>query len=365
MKTQKSCILFAFLLVFFLFACTRQTRSLPTVSSVKENNYENFVYLFPPQKLTEIFHFDTQTGIAQKLTDTGGMVIDYAINSQNSDIVYSVINEFGGADIWLLNWMQNKASKLVDCNEDICTDVRISPDGKVLSFQQGKYPLESGNYLNNDDIHFFALDKDSSYSNFLNDIFSGINVLWAPDGKYLAYYETEKESIRIIDRDAKEILSIKSSNQSTSFSWGMNSEYFYFVLEDSANEMPVSLLEEVHMVDKSFRRINIALNKDEVINRIKHSPSTQQLAISIRPSTFLPGQKLEIYDLQKEEMFRETQDADISFGNYSWSNNGLKIIYQRYAYNSTAAEPEIGIWDLLKDSHEIYVYNAVMPQFIQ
>lgn len=365
MKIQKLILVAALFLGVFLFACGNRNQNSNSSPAVKENTSPNFVYLFPTQQLVEIFHFDTNTRIPEKLTESGGRVIDYAVNPRNSQIVYSAQNDFGGADLWLFEGSQKNATLLVNCKEKICTDPSISPDGGMVTYQQGKFPFESSNYVNNDDIHLISLENDGSLLPADQTIHSGMNVIWSPDGKYIAYFESEKESIRIIDLNANEILLIKSLNQTAAYTWGLNSDYFYFVLEDSVNDIPVSLLEEVYLPEKTFKRKNIALMQNEVINGLKHSPTKNQLAISIRLSTFLPGQKIAIYELQTEEIVQETDQPDMSYGNFSWFANGEMIIYQRYAFNSGEATPEIGIWDLQGDTHEIYLNNAVMPNFFQ
>ena len=362
MKTQN--LLLLFFIIWGLLGCVPGSDTFISPDEKKDSNEIEFVYLSSTDPPTEIYKSSVNSNFPTQITNTNGKVVDYGVNYETGDIAYSVKNDQGGQDIWYLSFPYGDTKKIISCGSDTCFLPQFSPKNSLLTYQKGSYPFESTSLQSNTQIRFIELNSFNNRLLFGSEINNGINPKWSPDGKYLAYYQTDPAGIRILDLLGNEVIFIQGFEIQNTFSWSTNSNYFYFLINEISNDRPITLVEEIRIPELDFKRIEIDLNEQELVTGFRASPLENKLVLGVKHSDLLSNQKLVIFDVDSNKIIGQIGEPTVSMGNYSWHNNGEFILFQQYEYQSPNQKPEIAIWDIKNNTMEIYISDAYSPKFL-
>jgi len=328
------------------------------------NRNIEFVYLSSTESPTEIYKYSISSDFSTQLTNTNGKVVDYAVNYQSGDIAFSVINNQGGLDIWFLAFPYGEAKQIISCGSDTCFLPQFSTENSLLMYQKGIYPFESTSLSANTQIRFIDLNSFENRVLFGSEINNGINASWSPDGKYLAYYQTNPAGIRILDLLGNEVTLLQGFDIQNTFTWDGNSDYFYILFHEISNDRPATMLQRIRIPAMDIQRIEIGLDEKELVTGLRMSLTENQLVLGVRHSALLSNQKLVVYNLDSNKIVDQIGEPTVSMGNYSWHANGNLILFQQYSFQSPNDKPKIEIWDLQKNSVETYISDAYSPKFL-
>ncbi len=357
--------LYLFLIgTLFLSSCRSQNLTLTDSGNASVVADREFFYLKSTKKPANLFLYSISTGISTQLTASGLHIFDYDLPPDGTGVLYSAVNENDGGDIWYLDFETQNSKLVVDCGSETCSSPRFSPTGEIFSYLRGSFPSEAPNFEKDTRIELFNLTQAQNINFGSGEIIFGSNVLWSRDGKNLVYYSFESPGIRIIDLQGNEILTVSGTTIANAYAWGRDSDYFYFLIDEINADLPLTIIEQVFLPQKQFQRLAVDFARNEVINGLKISVQSGLFLFSVRTSALSPGQKMVVYDLEKQKVIAQTDDPSASYGNISWSADGKTVLFQRYAFNQTAASPEIGIWNYEGDEPEIYVSDAFMPKWL-
>lgn len=350
-------------ILFVLLYLTTGCKSVNSTSNPAAAFDVDFYFLKEPQGITELFAWNSKTAQSYQITSTDGQLLDYAVDSSKGDLFYSVKNSLNGADVWFLKNGEKTASKRIDCQARTCAEPNISPDGLVLAYQSSDFPYDSAAYENNRRILFLPLlDVEKPLFTGKNGL-DGFNLQWAPDGSAIAFYDPMTPGIVVLNQEGQIQLTINGDTISSIYCWNSSSDTLYFLVDEIMDDQPVTLMQRVFLPEKKFSRVPLEMGFTGIITGMIPSPLGDKLLLNVRASAFFPGQTLYIYDLADEEIVMELKSPDRSIGNISWSNDGDKIILQRYAFSQTNTGPEIGVWNLADGIFETLVSNAYLPKF--
>jgi len=356
--------LFTMIGLFFLIGCENNA-VLPVDSDlIKVEKKSDFLYLSTTERPTELFQYYFDSKNSKQLTFSNGNIIDYSVNRLNGDVLYSAYNTEGGADIWLLPSPFDQAKLIISCNTSTCFSPQFHPSGQLLTFQKSTFSYNSDLILKNSNIIFFDLVKNIEIEYLGMAIENGSEPTWSPEGKYLAYYQSDPVGIRIIDVFGNEILFLNGYDHQDFFAWGKDSDHFYFLSTEINNDQSVVSIHEILISKNEFSQFDIPIKENELVTGLKFASNQDKVIIGIRYSSFSPAQKMVIYDLLMDEIILELSDPTISAGNYSWSNSGELIIYQKFSFDSGIKTPEIAIWDLDDNVSNTLVSDAYLPNFL-
>lgn len=92
-------------------------------------------YLLDDQDRTDLYSIDPSGLDTQKVIPNGDFVLDYVIG-QNHNIYYSTELPDGGTVIRKLDLVSQSTIDLMTCPEELCTQLRISPDESILVYHR-------------------------------------------------------------------------------------------------------------------------------------------------------------------------------------------------------------------------------------
>ena len=141
----------------------------------------------------------------QQLTDHAGGVWDYAVHPLGESIVYSVLRDDGGSDLWRMDRDGANQRILLACPGAACLNPVWSPDGRQLAYERRDIWADAPNLdPKAGRIWLFDLEKKQDRPLFDYDV-PLHSPAWAPQGERLAYVSPALPGIEVYDLPTGEL----------------------------------------------------------------------------------------------------------------------------------------------------------------
>ena len=183
------------------------------------------VVFMSPVDAPELWHIPADGGEAAQLTDTSGQVYDFAVSRGGRWIAYSAANQTGGHDLWLIETSSGKSHRLLDCAEESCVEASWSDDDAYLAFTRRNRSRESVWVVNRESGAVTPLIADGAPE--------GRSPSWSPDGRRVAFIESQSNRIRIVDVEGGEQFRL-TGDDGVMGNWSPDGHRMVFV--DTAND---------------------------------------------------------------------------------------------------------------------------------
>ena len=160
-------------------------------------------YLSPSQGDSEVYAWDFAAQQAAQLTDSGG-VNSLAATPDGEQLVISVGNAQGGADLWRAGLLSGASQPLLDCGPAVCESPQVSPDGTWLAYQR----WEAGS--SQAEIFLLTLnDGEGSRASLAGE--PGTDPVWATADSF-SYYDRDQAAYQLMGLNGE--LQASFANQS-------------------------------------------------------------------------------------------------------------------------------------------------------
>ena len=237
---------------------------------------EYLSFLRPVDDNDQVFWMRTAGGEATKLTDHENGVESYKWSPDGSGIVFTANEALSeerekehdkGADayyvregphgreegswrnLWTFDLSSMDETRLTD-EELVITDFDVSPDGKRVVFGAARQRLSNYSYLSE---LYLVNTLEKKVVRLTNNNAGENNVLWAPDGKTIAYHAPSDQDedltngfVWVMNPDTREKRKLEGQNQGriSSLTWSPNSKSLLF--------------NEAHRTNSNLHRIDVA-----------------------------------------------------------------------------------------------------------
>jgi Tol biopolymer transport system component len=142
---------------------------------------------------------------ARQLTDHSLGVWDYAVHPQGEAIVYSVLREDGGSDLWRMDRDGTNPRLLLACPKTACLNPAWSPDGRQLAYERRDIYADAPNLdPKAGRIWLFDLERGKERPLFDYDV-PAHSPVWSPDGQKLAYVSPLLPGVEVYDLATEEL----------------------------------------------------------------------------------------------------------------------------------------------------------------
>ncbi len=159
----------------------------------------------PEADLRQLFLVSPDQGGAKQLTDHAQGVWDYAVHPQGGGIVYSVLREDGGADLWRMERDGQDQRLLWACREAACLKPAWSPDGRLLAYEQRDIWAGAPNLdPKAGQIRILDLEEGEERPLFPYEV-PLHSPEWAPVGDRLAYASPTLPGVEVYSLDMEEL----------------------------------------------------------------------------------------------------------------------------------------------------------------
>jgi hypothetical protein len=312
-------------------------------------------------KTPEIWKSCLENQLAVQLSHTNGRVADYDPSVDGRWIVYSVTNEKGGADIWMMDRDGKNNRIIYSCGTDVCTNLQFIADDEFIAFVKLTKYSENENsgfeisLINKSQLTITRLLVNEK----VNPILLGSNSI---DSK-LTFFDTISTSIWIVDIETKAVTKLPAG-EGLGGSWNRMDGTFTFSRMVYWGGIPFGELVNFDPV-AGKERILIGSEKEpnEYFNP-QWRPQHDYLAVAYRPIEGSSSKQIILISKDGEQKIEVSKDQTYSYGKFAWSIDGQLIAYQRIQLGNSNATPEIGLWTFENQSNLILETGAAVPKWL-
>ncbi len=322
------------------------------------------IYLSPTANSSEIWRIDPQGQSASQITQSGGKVYDFSAGVDGEAIVYSVENSQQGNEIRLIDRSGENDRLALDCGGDSCTQPVLSPDGKMIAYSRRRLSVTQGEkYSPNPRIWTIDLSSGATAPLFQDPTVNGEDPSWSPDGKRLAFFDLAAHGIHVLDTVSGKDLLLRSELGVVG-AWTPDSQQLWYGDLVSSNTLPFGSGFKVDLSDDQVEPLFTKLQSQEDLGVPIPNPDGTWVVAGLHYHNGSYSVQLELMRPDGSEQIPITDEFTYSHGAYSWDPVGAQVLYQRFQIGSSAAKPEIWIWDLAsKTAHQIAA-DAALPEWL-
>jgi Tol biopolymer transport system component len=299
----------------------------------------------------------------KQLTSTGGSLFDFEVSLDGSWIIYSVINQQGGIDLWQMNRWSGETQMLLPCQTDWCNNPVYSPDGTKIAYSRRKSGALPGEGPGVPRMWMLDLVQQSTDALYVDPNIGGFDPAWSPDGRFLAFFDGLSQGVRVLDLTSRTDF-LLPSQMGVVGEWSPDSRRILFVDFVTTDAGPNVSIYEVEVESQQIRRV-----LDEDVNQVDYSVPAwasdgETLAVAVRFFSDGPGKQL--WMLRQDGAQRQpiTNNQLFTHASYHWDPAGTKLVYQRLEFGRSGTLPQVVVWDRLTDQSIVVAENAFLPLWV-
>ena len=242
----------------------------------------------------ELFAFGLEDGLAgNQLTHSQGRILDYQSSPDGELIVFSVLNDKKGTDLWIVQRDGSNQHKLLDCGVDHCSTPAWSPVSQELAYTRESAGLDPNGPVGAPRIYIFDFNSGQTSPLFSDPQKIGYGPEWSPDGQWLSIWVGSEGGIEVVNRKSGDTFLLEFANGDVG-TWSADSQYLYYSNMVTGTTGVHNVLLRADISNRSFSTI---LGADVVdgqysVDAPVCSPTDKLLAITVQPDVTKPDRSL-------------------------------------------------------------------------
>ncbi len=310
--------------------------------------------------------------LPRQLTDHAGGVWDYAVHPLGESIVYSVLRDDGGSDLWRMDRDGANQRILLACPEAACLNPAWSLEGRYLAYERRDIWADAPNLdPKAGRIWLFDLDKKRDRPLFDYDV-PLHSPVWAPQGQRLAYVSPALPGVEVYDLSTGQL-------QQYGNEWGAAP-----VWSPDGTQL---VLPELMLAGESLvvRLVRIDLETDELLDisggdeedwfLVKDvapawSPGGGWIAVArqyLDAERWTPGRQIWLTRPDGTEAYALLVEPMGDHYAYAWRPDGAALAYVRSDLSEGPQPvPDVSVWvyDLVQREPGLVARDGVLPRWL-
>jgi len=329
------------------------------------------LYLGRPQPgadLRQLFVAPLDGSAPRQLTDHAGGVWDYAVHPQGREVVYTVLREDGGSDLWRMERDGAGQGLLLSCPDAACLNPAWSADGQTLAYERRDIWADAPNldpkagriWLR--DVH---KGKDQPLFDYDVPLHSPV---WAPLAERLATVSPMLPGIEVYDLQSEELEQFGNE-------WGAAPVWSPDATQLAVPELMLageSLVVRLVIVNLDSGEMLDISGDDDFVKDVAPawSPGGGWIAIGrqfLDEERWTPGRQIWLVRPDGSEAYALLEEPMIDHFAYAWRPDGATLAY---AANDLSEGPQpvtdVSIWifDLARREPRFVGDDGVLPRWL-
>ena len=319
-------------------------------------------------EVRQLFAAPLDGGSPRQLTEDPGGVWDYAVHPQGREIVYSVLREDGGSDLWRMDRDGGEQHVLLACPEAACLNPAWSPDGKRLAYERRDVWAGAPN-LDPQAGRVWLLDREEMEERSLYDYDVSLHSpVWAPNGKLLASTSPLLPGVEVLDLDTGELRQF-GNEWGAAAVWSPDSRYLVMPELMLADELLVVRLARIDLEAEAM--LDISGDEDLVNDEgPAWSPGGGWIAFGRRyldEERWTPGRQIWLTRPDGSEAYSLLTEPMADHYALAWRPDGAALAYARIDLSEgVQAVPDVSVWvfDLVARETAKVAGGGVLPKWL-
>lgn len=321
------------------------------------------VYISPANRERELARIAVSGGLSQTLTQTGGRIYDFAPAPDGASIAYSVVNEQGGLDLWLINEDGTNTHRLLDCGADRCYVPAWSPRSDQIAYSRERAGVQPGAPPGPPRV--WVVHPVTAQTRPLLDDgqILGYGPVWSPTGRRIAFYDGSVFGLRLYDLTARTdwVLPTQLGELGSWSPDGAQMLYHELNITDAGNQSAA------YLADFDQRQVTPALASD--ITNANYdspvwSPKGEWVAVGLQSSSSSASGELWLMRPDGSEARPIVTETGYVYSAYRWSPTGEALVFHRFPLGVAYAQPDVVVWSLAEERLTVLAANATTPMWL-
>lgn len=316
-----------------------------------------------PSRAPELWRCSSDGRNCNRLTSTGGRVIDYSVSFDGNRIVYSLRNEEQGIDLWEINRQGGAAEILLPCGTDWCSSPAYSPDGKFIAYSRRRVSGLPGRQPEAPRIWILERAAQTTTELLADPRIGGTRAAWSPDGRLLAFFDEISGGVRVYNVATRSDFLVPAV-EGTAIEWSPDSAFLFYLQAGIKGETPYS---SVYRLDVRTQEISQVLGEDAADYSVPAWSSDGEWAVvGQRLAGGSLTRQLWLVSLSAGQGERQAITDDVLFnhGGYQWEPGGSRLVYQRLEFGKSDSLPQVTVWNRQDGQTLLLAEDAFQPLWI-
>ncbi len=281
---------------------------------------------------------------ARQLSDTDGRVFDFAVAVDGEQIVYSVVNDGNGIDLWIVERDGDNARVLLDCGTDRCYAPDWAADGQI-AYSRASAPLTPTEPYSPPRTWLLDPANGETIRLYADAQKIGYGPVWSPDATHLAYFDGIQSQIVILDvRSGKEIY--VPTRAGVVGSWTPDGSQMLFFDVQMQDNNAVNLIYRAQLDTEDVLPFFDPQPTDANYGNPVVSPDGEWVAIKVRPFESGPGDEVWVMPIDGRFGNVVTNAPDLLFTAMDWDPWSTRLLLSKVSLGVADRAPEVWVWDM-------------------
>lgn len=289
-------------------------------------------------------------------------VFDFAVTPDGEQVVFSVVNEQSGIDLWVTGRAGGQARLLLDCGPDRCFAPDASPSGRI-AYSRVLAPLSPAEPYGPPRVWLLDPETGETLRLHADTQKIGFGPTWSPDGRWLAYYDGIASRLVVLNIQNGQEVYLPSA-AGVMGSWSPASDYMLFYDTISRDGQPVSQIYRAHFDTQDVLPFFDPQPADADYSGPVVSPDGQWVAIKVRALDDFASEQLWVLPADGSYALVAVEASGYLYSGYQWGSDSASLLYHRLQLGSADSQPSVWLWQRSTGASRLLAEEANQPAWL-
>lgn len=292
-------------------------------------------------------------------------VFDFGVAPDGEHILYSVVNDENGLDLWLVDRAGAEPRLFLYCGADRCSAPVWSPDGSQVAYSRAPAGLTPSEPIGPPRIWLLDASNGDTVRLHADNQKIGNSPSWSPDGSRLAYYDGVEGRMVVVDMESGDETYLPTLSGLVG-SWSPDGgQMLYFDIE-SLDGRTVSVIYRADFEIQDVLPLFDPFPQDGQYSTPVWSPDGAWVAFRVKGVDGEVGAGDQIWVTPPDGRYAMviTDDENYLHTDLSWDAWGQQLLFKRIQLGVSFPGQEFWVWDAGENSLRQLLPDAVLSAWL-